>query len=1245
MKHSLNDKTQPVSRLNPLLNHHDFNQSTYCMISHCQHSELLIDRDFYVRRKARDEFQFPQSFYSIQGNIIIPNYRAAQLLADVINKKMKATDPQTIHLVQPAQLNAMGLLHELFHLVMKAYKEEVNKNIFAECEEFIISEIGRITTDTFFKQVAHAYPPLSVYKGEQSVDDFLNGKTGQTQNRQILLEELIILHLQHSNPALSAMADLIEEQSVFHDQRYIFIVSLIEQFFDRQPTLAPDEQPLIKMLMSSITSSPNSLTDQLAYVESHWKKYTERYSSGMHILQAIDFLKEEGKYFLSLDTTETKEQAERDRAIRPDISFPVFRGDGLWEKESPPVPTFTKDSTGVEQEPEPEKFSADLSWMPRLVLIAKNAFVWLHQLSKKYSRPITRLDQIPDEELDRLASFGITGLWLIGIWNRSRASKSIKHIHGNIDAEASAYSLENYDISDEIGGHTSYVNLRERAKLRGLRLACDMVPNHMGMDSDWVINHPDWFVQTDFPPYPNYSFNGPDLSYNDRVGVFLEDGYWRRSDAAVVFKRLDRYTGDVKYLYHGNDGTNMPWNDTAQLNFIKAEVREAVIQTILHVARMFPVIRFDAAMILAKKHYQRLWFPQPGTAGAVPSRAMFGMSKEQFDELMPIEFWREVVDRVQQEVPDTLLLAEAFWLMEGYFVRTLGMHRVYNSAFMHMLKKEENANFKQSIKNVMEFNPQILKRHVNFMSNPDEETAVAQFGSHDKYFGVCIMMLTLPGLPMFGHGQIEGFTEKYGMEYRRAYYDEQPDYHLVYRHEQEIVPLLKKRYLFAEVENFQLYDFLNDDGTVNEDVFVHTNRYGTERSLVMYNNAYGRVQGSISLTAAQQLINNSMVQTSLVDALWISGNTDSYYIFKDQITQLECLFSTREIREEGIRVTLDGYKYHLFLDFREDFASVDKPYHQLAERLNGRGVRSIDEELALLRLEPLHERIRNLLTESTLSTMHYGRKKGKTSVKALRLLENNFNEMTNLARRFDKQLIKPENELKQLQSAYSALLELTSIETPVKSAISKELKTLIQTKISNSKAEEHIGWHVAVCWLSLNHLTGLREDTSNIIDDWKLDRIIKDAFSHLKSADTSRDFELVKLLMQYSSAHEKSLSFTKRLVSILELPSVEQFIGINQWQDEVYFSKEQFEELVDWFVLVDAVGMIPQEKVTATLKAQLVALFEDSTQIKKLAETAGFKFEEFVGELGKSALKEFQTQAKVLKSEKNNILSDGLSIN
>ena len=85
------------------------------------------------------------------------------------------------------------------------------------------------------------------------------------------------------------------------------------------------------------------------------------------------------------------------------------------------------------------------------------------------------------------------------------------------------------------------------------------------------------------------------------------------------------------------------------------------------------------------------------------------------------------------------------------------------------------------------------------MNNPDERTAVEQFGKGDKYFGVCTLMITMPGLPMFGHGQIEGYAEKYGMEYRRAYWDESPDPWLVERHEREIVPLLRRRNLFDEL--------------------------------------------------------------------------------------------------------------------------------------------------------------------------------------------------------------------------------------------------------------------------------------------------------------------------------------------------------------------------------------------------------------------------------------------------------------
>ena len=148
--------------------------------------------------------------------------------------------------------------------------------------------------------------------------------------------------------------------------------------------------------------------------------------------------------------------------------------------------------------------------------------VRLRKVSKRYGRHIGRLDEIPDQELDELARRGFSGLWLIGLWQRSRASQTIKQLRGNPEAVASAYSLDDYRIADDLGGEGSFENLKARAWSRGLRIASDMVPNHMGVDSQWVVEHPDWFMAVPDPPYPSYSFSGPDLS-NDGLAKSAAD--------------------------------------------------------------------------------------------------------------------------------------------------------------------------------------------------------------------------------------------------------------------------------------------------------------------------------------------------------------------------------------------------------------------------------------------------------------------------------------------------------------------------------------------------------------------------------------------------------------------------------------------------------------------------------------------------------------------------------------------------
>ena len=121
-----------------------------------------------------------------------------------------------------------------------------------------------------------------------------------------------------------------------------------------------------------------------------------------------------------------------------------------------------------------------------------------------------------------------------------------------------------------------------------------MVPNHTGLDSDWVLHHPDLFISTPWPPFPSYSYHGMDLSDDPDIEIKIDDHYYDRTDAAVTFRRTDKRTRETQYIFHGNDGTSMPWNDTAQLDILNPSTRQAVIQQILPVARSFSIIRFDA---------------------------------------------------------------------------------------------------------------------------------------------------------------------------------------------------------------------------------------------------------------------------------------------------------------------------------------------------------------------------------------------------------------------------------------------------------------------------------------------------------------------------------------------------------------------------------------------------------------------------------------------------------------------------
>lgn len=1196
--------------------------------------------EFHLRKKIRDQYKFDDSFYAYNGRIIFEDLYSVRLFTHKLNENLKNEEK-----FQAGPINALALLDEVYHYLTFKYDTEINQKSINRALINLQTRIGVDNATKTLIDFLREFPPKDVYKNKLTIEEYFAAEYEGKSTKEITLEEILTNYIININPAAKKYKILFDDSELKKNPAYLATIEECENFFSNQKPFPQKNQTLLELFKEPIRKAPEDLEAQLHHIINNWRDILPEELINK-LLIAADLIKEER--LLAWGGGGAPTVAPKFKGEYDDLDFLSLGKSGYKYARDAYLDLY-----------EPENFTPDVEWMPNVVLLAKNTFVWLAQLSKKYGRHIHRLDQIPDEELDQLARWGFTGLWLIGIWERSPASKKIKNIKGNIDAVASAYSLYDYVIASDLGGEEAFENLKNRAMARGIRLASDMVPNHTGIYSKWVIEKPHYFIQTNRPPFPGYKFTGPDLSDDPRISIRIEDGYWSNTDAAVVFQRVDNQTGEVRYIYHGNDGTNMPWNDTAQLNYLLPEVREAVIQTIFHVARKTSIIRFDAAMTLTKRHYQRLWFPQPGMGGDIPSRADYSMTKEEFDKHMPNEFWREVVDRINQEMPDTLLLAEAFWLLEGYFVRTLGMHRVYNSAFMHMLMKEENEKYRDLITNTLEYNPEILKRYVNFMSNPDEETAIRQFGSDDKYFGVCLLMVTLPGLPMFAHGQIEGFHEKYGMEFKRPYYDETPNQWLIERHEREIFPLMKKRYLFSQVQNFWFYDFYDQYGNINENVFAYTNYAFGERALIFYNNKYQHAAGWIKRSTGK-IVNGNLTYVNLHEALHIKNDDNIFYIFRDQASGLIYIRSGAEIFSNGFYAELGAFKYHAFIDWVEKYDD-NGDLRLLRDRLNGRGCRSLKEELNEIKYGAIYAKIRALLSTDTIDIFE------STCIKlssSNEFISSNLKTIidkyiaaavdTQLTLNFTKELIESIQFFDQLINApriYNNIFKINensesfdfsiiNIKRKLKYdssndiqknsiiylfySILKALGCLNQT-MSPAKAAIELYEKISLDFILEQTLQRLGRGWDEIYADKILCRILFEFDKMPFGVEfTTNDYREIINLKLSSSYWQKFLS--SELVS--------NYLKVNQYKGVVYYSKEMLEDVCEWqltlliskyLIETDAILFLEQNdaKSLEIIKNNIKKLFEAYRKLIFYSNEAEYKFDILLKFLSKDIILKF----------------------
>ena len=665
----------------------------------------------------------------------------------------------------------------------------------------------------------------------------------------------------------------------------------------------------------------------------------------------------------------------------------------------------------------------------------------------------------------------------------------------------------------------------------------------------------------------------------------------------------------TEFIYHGNDGTTFAWNDTAQLDYSQHAVREHVIQVIVEVARRFPIIRFDAAMVLAKRHVQRLWFPLPGVGriNPVPCR-----KRHDAGRLRPHHAARVLArsrrPRPGRKFPGTLLLAEAFWLLESYFVRTLGMHRVYNSAFMVMLRDEENAKYRSYLKKTIEFDPDIMKRYVNFMSNPDEKTAIDQFGTGDKFFGVATMMATIPGLPMFAHGQVEGYTEKYGMEYKtgQVWTNGRTSELVRTSPGRDRSAAVKNRALFAESDTLRLLRLLDRARHgVDENVFAYSNRLGDQRALILYNNAYSSTRGTVHVSAASMnKWTGELWQRSLADALALPQGAEFFLAYRDTATGLEYLKRANSVVQQGLTLDLRGYQYVVLLHWRDLRSTAEQPWDQLCNALNGAGVHNLDEALTQLRLRPLTNAIRGAVTWDAVRLLSPGGEQSLSEADATRAWAQRTAPV------FERWA--------ELESAGPA--STGAGYTSVATTLADRAINAVSAAKTAKALPPHT--HPEALWsplLTVAALRALPHAEGNVVDRLGLRASLAEIFSEigLHGEDAWRTAARVRLALNTTKVD--SASFWAD-------PDVYWLAGVNEHEGVGYVNREALEQLLQWLALTAQV-----QPAGAPVTSVPVAAVSDA------AGAAGYRFDAMVGALTQEpiAAPAAQTEAAAAPAKKS----------
>lgn len=206
--------------------------------------------EFHIARSIRQRTKLTDTLFSYTGNVVFANLAVCRELAQQITT-FRQEDGRDSEVVNAGALFAMGLIDELSHVVIAQFRVMLDPSVFTEALHWFAQQASPTALEKLLERFTTDFPNVAVFRGDVTAEQWLSENTEDRPNREVALEEILLLWLSNQNPAFAPYKELFDDTELRQSALYRNIGTGFANYFETRPRIGASEATLLDVLRAS----------------------------------------------------------------------------------------------------------------------------------------------------------------------------------------------------------------------------------------------------------------------------------------------------------------------------------------------------------------------------------------------------------------------------------------------------------------------------------------------------------------------------------------------------------------------------------------------------------------------------------------------------------------------------------------------------------------------------------------------------------------------------------------------------------------------------------------------------------------------------------------------------------------------------------------------------------------------------------------------------------------------------------